>query len=205
MPPPGATMVPELITLLPTSATMPPCVATMVPALLTSAVLPLAWSTRAPVAGLKDTRSFVLPRKPPTLTCAPALTSTPLGLRMKTLPLACSWPRISVATPPLITLSATALAEGCTNFRVSPAATPRVCQSMRTPWLVWVTVLVAPLVASVALPSTTLNPVPAACAPATSSSALDTTAALLAVRAPQARAISDTATKPPAASRQINR
>ena len=184
---------------------MPPCVATMVPALRTSAVLALACRTTPPLAALNDTRSSVLAMKPPTVTCAPAPTSTPLGLRMNTLPLAWSCPRISVATPPLMTFSATALAEGCTNLSVSPAATPSVCHSMRTPWVVWLTVVVAPEVTSVALPSTGLNPVPAACAPSTHNSALDTATALLAVRAPQARAISATATKPPAASRQIKR
>ena len=68
MPPPGATMVPVLMTLLPTSATMPPWVAMMEPALRTSAVLLLACSTVPPLAALNDTRSSVLAMKPPTVT-----------------------------------------------------------------------------------------------------------------------------------------
>ena len=100
--------------------------------------------------------------RPPTLTCAPAPNSTPLGFRINTWPLACRLPRIWLGSCPTTRFSATAAALGCTKFTVSLLAMLKLCQLIARFWLPWVMVVTAPLCAMLPLPTVTCAPLGAA-------------------------------------------
>ena len=97
----------------------------------------------------------VLATRLPTLTCAPAPNSTPLGLRMKTCPLAVKLPSRLLGLLPVMRFRAMAWALGWLKTRASLAVVESLSQSMARRWLVWVMVVVAPCVTTLPLPALT--------------------------------------------------
>ena len=159
--PSRAVIVPVLPTCPPTSATSPASATVIAPALVTLAP-PFAegWlNASLPAMKSASAMSAVVATRPPTLTCAPAPNSTPLGLTMKTRPLAVIDPSIREASVAPTRLSVTALASGCANVTLCPAPTSNPCQLMIARALAW-SIRVAPgFAVIVAVPAATMPPI----------------------------------------------
>ena len=93
--------------------------------------------------------------RPPTLTCEPAPNRMPLGLRIKTWPLAVRLPSRVLALLPVMRLSAIAWALGWTNTSASLEAVESLVQSMARRWLAWLMVVVVPEVLTLPAPAVT--------------------------------------------------
>src|SRR5215831_10915053 len=97
--------------------------------------------------------------RPATSTWAPLPNRTPLGLRMKTCPLAVSDPKISVGFCPSTRLRAMLEAEGCAKRTDSSELIPKVCQLMAARSVPWVISVLVPERLTLACPATTCSPV----------------------------------------------
>ena len=96
---------------------------------------------------------------PPTLTWLVAPNNTPLGLRIKTWPLALRLPSSVLGLSPVMRFRAMAWVLGCLNTSASPALVDSLSQSIATRWLLWLMVVVRPaepvVVATLPMPALT--------------------------------------------------
>jgi hypothetical protein len=77
---------------------------------------------------------------------------------MKMRPLALSWPRIWLASPPTMRLSATAFAPGCRNCTSSLTPMSKPCQLMMALFESWLMLVVRPDCEMAASPAATWPP-----------------------------------------------